>query len=293
MTPLLLLGAGLVLLVAAAIVLRSFGPRLRVGRLLAATPRVSIADARALAEAGERRYVRIDGRIDSSTEFEDADHRPLVLRRTRLQARERGAWRTFEDDVEQVAFELNEGLDSIAIDGAAVGDGLVVVPRESTGVARDLGERAAGLAAETPVRVRIEQLSSVEHASALGVPILDDGRVVLTAGLGRPLVVSTLESREAMRVLAEGRTLAPRVSAALIGGGLLLSAVGLVAAGAALAAEPSGSPLAGDPRSSGEGPGLVGEPLLAIGAVVAIAVLAVIGTLLWIRATTGRRPNSG
>jgi hypothetical protein len=226
-TPLLVLAAGLVLLGAAAVVLRTFGPRLRVGRLLAATPRVSIADARALAERGERRYVRVDGRIDSTEEFEDADHRPLVLRRTRLQARQAGAWRTFEDDVQQVAFELSEGLDAIAVDGTALGDGLVVVPRESTGVARDLGERAAALAAEAPVRVRIEQLSSVEHATALGVPVVGDGRVVLTAGLGRPLVVSTLESREAMRVLAEGRTLAPRASAALIGSGLLLTAVGL------------------------------------------------------------------
>jgi hypothetical protein len=227
-TPLLVLVAGLALLAAAALVLRSFGPRFRVGRLLAATPRVSVAEARAMAGSGERRYVRIDGRIDSEQEFEDADHRPLVLRRTRLQARERGRWRTFEDDVERVDFELNEGLDSIAIDGTAIGDGLVVVPRESTGFARDLGERAEAVPPEAAVRVRIEQLSSVEHATALGVPLERDGRVTLTAGLGRPLVVSTLESREAMRVLAEGRTLAPRLSAALIGGGILLTVVGLL-----------------------------------------------------------------
>jgi hypothetical protein len=74
-----------------------------------------------------------------------------------------------------------------------------------------------------------------------------------------------------------------RAAGALLAG--LLAA--LLTTGAALAAEPSSSPLAGDPRSSGEGPGLVGEPLLAIGAVVAIAVVAIVGTLLWIRATTG------
>jgi hypothetical protein len=225
-TPLLVLLAGLVLLGAAALVLRSFGPRFRVGRLLSTTPRVSVAEARALAQSGERRYVRIDGRIDSAEEFEDADHRPLVWRRTRLQAREAGGWRTFEDDVRQVAFELNEGLDSIAIDGPALGDGVVVVPRESAGMAGDLGERAAGLPARTPVRVRIEQMSSVEHATALGVPVVRDGTVLLSAGLGRPLVVSTLESREAMRVLAGGRTFASRAAAALIGGGLVLTAVG-------------------------------------------------------------------
>src|SRR5215212_12045626 len=63
--PLVLLTLGLALLVVAGLVLRSFGPRLRVGRLLATTPRVTVAEARALAEAGTRRYVRVDGRIDS------------------------------------------------------------------------------------------------------------------------------------------------------------------------------------------------------------------------------------
>lgn len=70
-----------------------------------------------------------------------------------------------------------------------------------------------------------------------------------------------------------------------------VAAVALLVAGVsvALAAEPSASPLAGDPRSAGEGPGLVGDPLLAIGGVVAIALVAVVGTLLWVRATAGSR----
>jgi hypothetical protein len=55
----------------------------------------------------------------------------------------------------------------------------------------------------------------------------------------------------------------------------------------ALAADASPSPIAGDPRSPGEGPGLVGEPLLAIGAVVAIAAVAVIATLVYVRVTGG------
>jgi hypothetical protein len=65
-------------------------------------------------------------------------------------------------------------------------------------------------------------------------------------------------------------------------------AMAFLIAGPAFAAEPTPTPLAGDPRSPGEGPGLVGEPLLAIGAVVAIAVLAVVATTLWVRATRPR-----
>ena len=56
-----------------------------------------------------------------------------------------------------------------------------------------------------------------------------------------------------------------------------------------LAAEPSPSALGGDPRSSGEGPGLVGEPFLALAAVLLIAIVAVVATTAWVRLTAGRR----
>jgi len=227
--PQLVLLAGLVLLVAAWAVLRSFGSRLRVGRLIAATPRVSVEQALALAGSGAVRYVRVDGRLDSEEEFEDADHRPLVFRRTRLEARDGRGWRTFEDQRQAVAFELREGMAGIAIDADALDEGLVVLPRESVGTAGDLLERApAGLPAATPVRARIEQLSSVEHAMALGVPVRDGAAVRLTAGLGRPLVVTTLEPPEAMRILAAGRTTAPRAAATLLAAGLVLTAIGSV-----------------------------------------------------------------
>jgi len=226
--PLLVLIAGIALLAAGWLVLRSFGPRLRVGRLLAATPQATVADAIALAESGARRYVAVRGRVDSDREFEDADHRPLVLRRTRFQARDGRAWRTWEDNREVVPFEIRDGLVGIGVDGESLRDGLVVVPRESAGVASDLGERApVGVAPETPVRVRIEQVSSVEHALVLGVPERTDGVVRLTAGLGRPLVLTTLEPREAMRIIAEGRTGAPRAAAVLLGAGLAVTLVGL------------------------------------------------------------------
>ena len=67
MTPLLLAAAGVLALVIGSAVLRTFGPRFRVGRLLATTPRVTIAEALELAASGNRRYVRVDGRIDQST----------------------------------------------------------------------------------------------------------------------------------------------------------------------------------------------------------------------------------
>ncbi len=227
MTPLLLIAAGAVALGAGIVVLRSFGPGYRIGRLLAATPRVPIDEARSLAERGARRYVRVDGRIDSADEFDDAEHRPLVLRRTRLEAHTGRGWETVEDSREQVPFEVREGTTAIGVDGTALDTGLVVVPRLSAGVAGDVRDRLpAGLPAETPLRARIEQVSSVEHAIVLGVPVAGDGRIRMEPGLGRPLILTTLEPPEAMRVLGRGDTVRARTAA-----GLLLAGLGFVLAG--------------------------------------------------------------
>jgi len=60
-----------------------------------------------------------------------------------------------------------------------------------------------------------------------------------------------------------------------------------VLAGVASAADPTQSAAIGDPRSPGEGPGLVGDPLLAIGVVVAIGLVAVVASLAYVRLTGG------
>jgi hypothetical protein len=227
--PLGFVVAGLVALAAGAVVLRSFGPRYRVGRLLSTTPRVTVGEAVALADA-EPRYVAVRGRIDAEEPFEDDAHRPLVFRRTRLERRSGTDWTAFEDRREAVPFEVREGTDGIGIDPDALDVGLVVVRRESVGSAGDVPDHAPGLPPETPVRLRIEQVSSVEHAIAIGVPRRSGGGVALTEGLGRPLILTTLEPAEAMRLLADGRTRRPLVAALCLAGGLLLITIGLAAA---------------------------------------------------------------
>jgi hypothetical protein len=58
----------------------------------------------------------------------------------------------------------------------------------------------------------------------------------------------------------------------------------------ALAASPSPSGgIGGDPRSSGQGPGLVGDPAFAIVAVLAIGLAALALTLAYIRLTARSR----
>ena len=71
---------------------------------------------------------------------------------------------------------------------------------------------------------------------------------------------------------------------------VLSSTAWLVVAATALAATPSPSAaVGGDPRSSGQGPGLVGDPALALLGVIAIGLGAVILTLVYLRLTAPRR----
>ncbi len=231
MDPQVLIVIGFVALAAGTLVLLSFGPRFRIGRLLAATPEVPIGAAVEAASAGRAGYIRVSGRIDSETDFEDAAHRPLVLRRTRIQVRRSLGWTTVEDQTEAVPFQLNEGLDSLAIDTGELRAGLVVVPRESLGTAADLPDRVPpGTAPSARVRALVEQVSAVEHAIALGVPERRPGGVVLTAGMGRPLILTTLERDEAMRVLAGGDRRRTFLATALLVVGLVLLVAGLVLA---------------------------------------------------------------
>jgi hypothetical protein len=68
---------------------------------------------------------------------------------------------------------------------------------------------------------------------------------------------------------------------------LLVGGLGLVAAASPDAtAGPGGG---GDPRSVGEGPGLVGDPLFALAVVVGIGLAAAGLTALYVRATGGPR----
>ncbi|MBI3748450.1 MAG: hypothetical protein HY262_06360 [Chloroflexi bacterium] len=228
MSPLAPLIAGVVALAVGALLLRTYGTSYRVGRLLASTPVVEVAEARTLATAGPR-YVAIEGRIDSETDFEDAAHRPLVFRRTRLQLRGPAGWTDLDDQRERVRFEIRGGLDSIAVDDAALDDGLVVVVRESEGTAADIADRVpAGTPPGTPARLRVEQVSSVEHAIVVGVPMLDaTGAPTMSAGRGRPLILTTLERPEAMRILARGESRRPALALASLAGGLVLVSAGL------------------------------------------------------------------
>ena len=62
----------------------------------------------------------------------------------------------------------------------------------------------------------------------------------------------------------------------------------MVAAGPMRAVEPTSSPAGGDVRSSSTAPGLVGDPIFAVVGVVAIGLVALGATLLYVRLTSRR-----
>jgi hypothetical protein len=233
--PILIL-LGLICALVGWLLLRRGGPEWRIGRLLSAAPQRDLAAAAAMATAGEEAYIRVHGRIASEEEFPADDGKPLVFRRRRLQQRRgRSGWQTFDDERLAVPFGLSARGERVAIDTDALGDGLVVVPREAEGVAADVGEGdTAGprpdLPPDTPVRLRIDQVSAVDHATAAGMPRLGtDGEVVLGPGLGRPLVLTTLEPDEAMRMLAGERRSQLLVAAGFITAAPVAVVLGLAA----------------------------------------------------------------
>jgi len=236
MTGFGIIALGLMGGLAGYLLLRRSGSGWRVGRLLAGAPQHTLAEAATLAAEDSESYVRVHGRIDSDEEFPGDDGKPIVYRRRRLQRRAgRSGWQTFDDDRLAVPFRLSEKGEQVSIDTDALGDGLVVVPRESVGVAADVTEDAVSgklpaMPPEAPVRLRIEHVSAVEHATAAGVPrMADDGSVVLGPGLGRPLVLTTLEIDEAMRVLAGGRRRELLVAFGLLIAAPLVVGLGLIA----------------------------------------------------------------
>jgi hypothetical protein len=150
----------------------------------------------------------------------------------------------------------------------------------------------------------VDLVSTVEHAAVIGVPQRGpDRRLVMGPGLGRPLILTTLEDDEAMRVITGGAAGRARlalacfvVGAVLLGLAVLwfvLDATLLGGAASVLAASPEATARPGtDTRTTGGGPGLVGDPALALLGVLGIALLSVLATLAYVRLTGGPRRDT-
>ncbi len=98
-----------------------------------------------------------------------------------------------------------------------------------------------------------------------------------------------------MRILAAAGPRRPLIAALALGVGLVALTIGVVWAflggfvTTVLAASPGPSAAGGDPRSSGQGPGLVGDPLMAVAFVLAIGLATTVATIGYVRLTGGRR----
>lgn len=272
---------------------------------------------------GDGHYLAVSGNIDAAEAFEDESHRPLVYRRERVLIADGSAWREIERVVRSVPFVISDGDHSLAIDAAQLGDGLVVIERQWDGSVAELAAahreyqdpesatlvaQLASTAPTTGARVILEQISTLDRGTAAG--LLRDGALT-TGGAGQPLVLTTLDRREALRILGSGQRAslaAGLLALLLLIAGLLLFIIGSAAllseatsgAGAALSPSPAPIPTAasgesGDARNGGVGTGpgglagLIGALAapFAVGALIAVVVSVVVRARR--RATTIQR----
>ena len=271
---------------------------------------------------GDGHYLAVSGNIDAAEAFEDESRRPLVYRRERVLIADGATWREIERVVRSVPFVISDGEHALAIDAAQLGDGLVVIERQWDGSVAELAAAhrdyqnpesaalVAQLATTAPTagaRVILEQISTLDRGTAAG---LLRGGALTAGGAGQPLVLTTLDRREALRILGSGQRAslaAGLLTLLLLIAGLLLFVIGGAAllseatsgAGAALSPSPAPSPTvgsgeSGDARNGGvaTGPGglagLIGALAapFAVGALIAVVVSVVVRARR--RATTMR-----
>ena len=306
MNPIALIGAALIAL--GLLLSRRTDVRTRAGQLLAGLSPITPTEALRLAALrGESSpYLAIKGSIDAPEIFEDEHHRPLVFRRERVSIADEAGWRVIDTAERSLPFVISDPSSAIRISTADLADGLVVVERRWEGSVAELhaagreyqsAETAAlvaAIAASDPsrqARVGLEQISNLDRATAAGQ--LVDGE--LRAGAGRPLVVTTLERAEALRLLGaegRGRLASSTLALALLALGLLLliGGIALALASPALGADaaspsptPTATPESGDARNGGVGVGpggllglvvMFALPLLFASVVVLITRLA-------------------
>jgi len=308
MNPIPLIGAALI--VAGLLLSRRTDVRTRAGQLLAGLSPISPTEAlRLVALRGESApYLAIKGSIDAPDIFEDEHHRPLVYRRERVSIADEQGWRVIDDAVRSLPFVISDASSAITIATADLADGLVVVERRWEGSVAELhaagreyqsadtAALVAALAASDPsrqARVGLEQISNLDRATAAGQ--LVDGE--LRAGAGRPLVVTTLDRAEALRLLGgegRGRLASSTLALALLALGLLLliGGIALALASPALGADaaspsPTPTPESGDARNGGVGVGPGG--LLGLVTMFALPLLFAAAIVLVTRLVTRQR----
>lgn len=313
MNGVLLLASGALLIALSIWSSRRGGTRTRAARLMAGVAPVSPREALLV---GDGHYLAVSGNIDAAEAFEDESHRPLVYRRERVLIADGSAWREIERVVRSVPFVISDGEHALAIDAAHLGDGLVVIERQWDGSVAELAAahrdyqdpeiatlvaQLATAAPATGARVVLEQISTLDRGTAAG--LLRDGTLA-AGGAGQPLVLTTLDRREALRILGSGQraslaagllTLLLLITGILlfVAGGVALLSEATSGAGATLSPSPTLSPApsptvgsgeSGDARNGGVGTGpgglagLIGALAapFAVGALIAVVVSVVI-----------------
>ena len=124
----LVLLAGLLLVLASVMALRSAGARPGVGRRLAGPAEVKVGRLLGDAEL-PRRAVRVSGRIRCREPLDAGDGELLVAYHRDVEVRAGGRWRSIERLRETRSFELWDHDGSLTLDPARAAEPLITIPQ--------------------------------------------------------------------------------------------------------------------------------------------------------------------
>lgn len=237
----LMVVAGIVLAVAALVVLRGAGARPAVARRLAGPAEWKVG--RLLAdEPLPDRPVRVAGRIRCREPLEMGGGERLVAFHRDVEVLAGGTWRSIERLRETRSFDLWDHDGSVPLDPAAAAEPLVVIPKVWRGSPGELEEPHASAVARlaerhgpaTEARAIERSLNVTDRLLVLARPVRDDGgRTRLEAPEGGYLITN-LALDDAMRLLGGPRR--RLVSAAIIGLGIAIALLAIGGIGAFLSA---------------------------------------------------------
>jgi len=233
--------AGIVLAAGSAVAMRAAGATPGLARRLAGPREMKVGT---LFDAGElpTRPVRLVGRVRCADPLIGAHDERLVAFHRDVEARTAAGWRSVERVRETRSFELWDHDGSLTVDPADAAEPLVVIPKVWRGDPEQLEEPHASAVQrlsdrQGPVRgarAITRSISVTDRLLVLAQPVdAGGGRVRLEPPSGG-FVITNMALPDAMRLL--GGRHRRLMAGAVIGlaAGVLLVAVGLLAAGVAL-----------------------------------------------------------
>jgi hypothetical protein len=228
---------GLLLAVAAMLVLRATGASPGRARRLAGPPEVGVGRLLDL-QATPDRPVRVSGRIRCRDPLQAADGERLVAFHRDVEVRIGGTWRTVERLRETRSFDLWDHDGSLRLDPARAAEPLITIPQVWRGSPAELEEPHASTVARlaeqhgpaTDARAITRTINVTDRLLVLARPTIDaEGAVALEPPEGG-FLITNLALPDAMRLLGGRHRRAAAAGVIALGLAIAMIAIGGIGA---------------------------------------------------------------